>query len=143
MEQNKKAILPGERVRHWPAVAAFPPGVDGGAMGKEKALKYLIDAGPELMRREFEDRGYDMPPPAPIPPLADIPVIKDPRRPAHYQKQPIQVWDFVLRNKLGFLEGNVIKYVTRHKDKNGLADLHKAKHYLDKLIEEYPNEVQF
>jgi hypothetical protein len=37
---------------------------------------------------------------------------------------------------MGFLEGNIIKYVTRYKHKNGKADLLKAKEYLDKLLEE-------
>lgn len=36
---------------------------------------------------------------------------------------------------MGFLDGNVVKYVTRFRHKNGLQDLHKAKQYLDKLIE--------
>lgn len=52
----------------------------------------------------------------------------------HYQK-PIQPWDYITLNRLGYLEGNIIKYVTRYKEKNGLQDLQKAKHYLDKLIE--------
>lgn len=52
----------------------------------------------------------------------------------HYQK-PIQPWDYITLNRLGYLEGNIIKYVTRYKEKNGLQDLHKAKHYLEKLIE--------
>lgn len=51
----------------------------------------------------------------------------------HYQ-QPIQVWDFVVANKIGFLEGNVIKYVERWERKDGLKDLVKAKSYIDKLI---------
>jgi hypothetical protein len=37
---------------------------------------------------------------------------------------------------MGFLEGNIIKYVTRYKHKNGKADLLKAKEYLDKLLEQ-------
>ncbi len=53
----------------------------------------------------------------------------------HYRKATIQCWDYVLANGLGFLEGNIIKYVTRHKTKNGLEDLKKALHYLQKLIE--------
>lgn len=52
----------------------------------------------------------------------------------HYQK-PIQPWDYITLNRLGYLEGNIIKYVTRYKEKNGLQDLYKAKHYLEKLIE--------
>lgn len=53
---------------------------------------------------------------------------------AHYQK-PIQPWDYVAANGIGYFEGNVIKYVSRWRDKGGLADLEKARHYLDKLIE--------
>ena len=52
---------------------------------------------------------------------------------AHYQT-PIQPWDFIV-NGLGFLEGNIVKYVTRWKQKGGVEDLRKARHYLDKLIE--------
>lgn len=53
----------------------------------------------------------------------------------HYHKQPIQPWDYVAANGLGFFEGNVVKYVTRHRVKDGVKDLEKARHYLDKLIE--------
>lgn len=52
----------------------------------------------------------------------------------HYQT-PIQPWDYIVANNLGYLEGNVIKYVSRYKQKNGLEDLKKAKHYLEKLME--------
>ena len=53
----------------------------------------------------------------------------------HYKNQGIQPWDFIVANNMGFLDGNVVKYVTRYKQKNGLQDLEKARHYLDKLIE--------
>lgn len=59
----------------------------------------------------------------------------------HY-KQKIQVWDFIHQNNIGYLEGNIIKYVMRYKEKNGLQDLHKAKHYLEKLIEETERETE-
>jgi hypothetical protein len=52
----------------------------------------------------------------------------------HYQLA-IQPWDYITLNRLGYLEGNIIKYVTRYKEKNGTRDLEKARHYLDKLIE--------
>jgi hypothetical protein len=52
----------------------------------------------------------------------------------HYSSE-IQPWDYILAHKLGYLEGNIIKYVTRYQKKNGVEDLHKARHYLDKLIE--------
>jgi hypothetical protein len=53
----------------------------------------------------------------------------------HYMDKAIQPWDYIVSNDLGFLEGNIIKYVTRWKDKNGVDDLRKAQHYLAKLIE--------
>lgn len=52
----------------------------------------------------------------------------------HYQTV-IQPWDFIIANNLGYLEGNIIKYVSRYKKKNGITDLEKAQHYLEKLIE--------
>ena len=52
----------------------------------------------------------------------------------HYQTE-IQPWDFIESNRLTFIEGNIVKYVCRHRQKNGLRDLEKAKHYLEKLIE--------
>ena len=52
----------------------------------------------------------------------------------HYLRA-IQPWDFIAANGIGFFEGNVIKYVTRWRDKAGVDDLKKARHYLDKLIE--------
>lgn len=53
----------------------------------------------------------------------------------HYNKRQMQPWDYIVANELGFLEGSIIKYVTRYKDKNGIQDLEKAKHFLEKLIE--------
>lgn len=52
----------------------------------------------------------------------------------HYQKA-IQPWDYIAANGLDYFQGNVIKYVTRFRDKNGIEDLKKAQHYLQKLIE--------
>lgn len=53
----------------------------------------------------------------------------------HYKRQTIQPWDYIAANGLGYFEGNVVKYVTRWRDKAGVDDLRKARHYLDKLIE--------
>ena len=54
---------------------------------------------------------------------------------SHYKSKAIQPWDYIASNQLGYLEGNVVKYVSRWKDKGGLEDLEKAQHYLTKLIE--------
>ena len=53
----------------------------------------------------------------------------------HYKKKAIQPWDYIIANDLGYLEGNVVKYVSRWKNKNGIEDLKKAQHYLAKLLE--------
>jgi hypothetical protein len=58
----------------------------------------------------------------------------------HYQKLDVQPWAAMEawmtdEEFAGFLRGNVIKYVARCTQKNGLEDLRKARHYLDKLIE--------
>ena len=53
----------------------------------------------------------------------------------HYKSKAIQPWDYIAANELGYFEGNIVKYVSRWKDKGGLDDLRKARHYLDKLIE--------
>jgi len=52
----------------------------------------------------------------------------------HY-RTPIQHWDYVLANDLGYFEGQITKYVTRWRKKNGVQDLRKALHFLEKLIE--------
>lgn len=52
-----------------------------------------------------------------------------------YYRGAIQTWDYIVANDLGFLEGNIVKYVTRFRKKNGVQDLEKAQHYLQKLIE--------
>jgi hypothetical protein len=56
---------------------------------------------------------------------------------AHYADKAIQPWDFIIANNIGYLEGNIIKYISRWKDKGGVEDLKKAQHYLAKLLELY------
>lgn len=53
----------------------------------------------------------------------------------HYKKLVIQPVEYIHRNGIGYMEGNVIKYVSRWREKNGLQDLEKAKHYIELLIE--------
>lgn len=54
---------------------------------------------------------------------------------AHYKSCTIQPVEFSYRNGLNFMEGSVVKYICRHRSKNGVEDLKKAKHYIDLLIE--------
>jgi hypothetical protein len=60
----------------------------------------------------------------------------------HYKKLAIQPWDYVLANNLGYMEGSVIKYISRWREKNGLEDLEKCRHFLNKLIEHEQEKKQ-
>lgn len=53
----------------------------------------------------------------------------------HYIDMAIDPWEVIIRNKMGFFDGNALKYIMRYKGKNGVEDLKKARHYIDKLIE--------
>lgn len=53
----------------------------------------------------------------------------------HYKDKAIQPVEYIHANGLGYCEGNVVKYITRWRNKNGMEDLYKAKHYIELLIE--------
>ena len=55
---------------------------------------------------------------------------------SHYQL-PIQPIDFIVKNEIPFREANIIKYIVRHRSKNGRKDIEKAMHYLQMIYEEY------
>lgn len=54
---------------------------------------------------------------------------------SHYKDMAIQPSEYIHKNKLGYMEGCVVKYVSRWRNKGGVEDLQKAKHYLELLIE--------
>lgn len=53
----------------------------------------------------------------------------------HYKSLKIQPIEYIHANGIPFAEGSVIKYVTRWRDKGGIKDLEKARHFIDLLIE--------
>jgi hypothetical protein len=61
--------------------------------------------------------------------------------PPHYNQGSIEPIDFIKSQNMSYIEGNIIKYTTRYKFKNGIEDLKKAQWYLDKLIAEYQNNL--
>jgi hypothetical protein len=59
----------------------------------------------------------------------------------HYKGLAIQPVEFIHANNIPFIEGCVIKYVVRHKSKNGAEDIKKAIHFLQMLLDlEYKNK---
>ena len=59
----------------------------------------------------------------------------------HYDL-PIQPLEYIHANQLGYIEGNIIKYATRHKKKNGVEDIKKIIHYCELLLELEYGETQ-
>ena len=71
-------------------------------------------------------------------------ILDNVEHPSHYCRGGIECIDAIEASLgkdefTGFLRGNIIKYVWRYKDKNGLEDLKKAQWYLNKLIEVVKN----
>ena len=61
----------------------------------------------------------------------------------HYRDMAIQPIDYIMDNKLGYAEGNVIKYISRHKTKNGAEDIKKAIHYCQFILNsQYPGDME-
>lgn len=61
--------------------------------------------------------------------------------PKHYNQGKIEVIDAIDDWNLDFYEGNIVKYVSRHRHKNGIEDLEKALWYLSRLIEKKKQEI--
>lgn len=60
----------------------------------------------------------------------------------HYKKYKIQPLEYAHANELDFFQGNIVKYITRFRDKGGVKDLEKIKHIVDVLIKlEYGEEI--
>lgn len=60
---------------------------------------------------------------------------------SHY-RMAIEPIEFIVKNDIPYREGNVIKYVTRHKKKNGAEDIRKAIHYLEMILSDYDEEKE-
>jgi hypothetical protein len=60
----------------------------------------------------------------------------------HYKSLKIQPVEYIRANDLGWYEGNIIKYTTRHRVKGKRADIEKVIHYAEMLLEEYDKEKQ-
>ncbi len=53
----------------------------------------------------------------------------------HYKHMKYETWDVIAAWGMGYFDGNAVKYLSRWKNKGGVEDLRKARHYIDKLIE--------
>ena len=72
--------------------------------------------------------------PVPVGGLFDYGQAEQPAKtPDHYSKCSIEPIDYIMKNGLGFCEGNIIKYITRWREKGGVEDLKKVIHYVELL----------
>ncbi|MCC8119511.1 MAG: DUF3310 domain-containing protein [Bacteroidales bacterium] len=53
----------------------------------------------------------------------------------HYKDMAIQPIEYIVKNELGFCEANIVKYVSRHKAKNGAEDIRKVIHYAQLILQ--------
>lgn len=58
----------------------------------------------------------------------------------HYKTLKFETWDVIHDWGLGYMDGNAVKYLSRWRRKGGIEDLRKAKHYIEKLIEQELNK---
>lgn len=61
---------------------------------------------------------------------------------SHYKNLAIQPVEYIQANGLDYLQGNIVKYITRHKAKNGAEDIKKAIHYCQLILELEYEETQ-
>jgi hypothetical protein len=60
----------------------------------------------------------------------------------HYRKMKIQPVEFICANNIPYCEAAVIKYISRHKEKNGAQDIRKAIHYCELILQmQYEEDV--
>jgi len=94
--------------------------------GMTTAVTLRGDAKEALLKMDSTVEGYTMQHPSAL----DVQVGG-----AHYKTFAIQPVEFIHRNGIPFIEGNAIKYLCRWREKGGVEDLKKVKHYIDLLIE--------
>ena len=59
-----------------------------------------------------------------------------------YYRKGIETTDYIVSHSMNYLEGNIIKYITRYKDKGGLEDIEKAEWYLARLKKDLLEEAE-
>ena len=61
----------------------------------------------------------------------------------HYSKYKIQPVECIQHLGLDFLRGNILKYLVRFQDKNGIEDIKKARHYAEMLLEKMKSDAEY
>lgn len=70
----------------------------------------------------------------------EAPELETSAKPSRYNSGSLEVWDAIAQLKFNYMQGNVVKYISRYKDKNGPEDLVKAINYIIKMIAQETGE---
>jgi len=98
---------------------------------REVEMTEAVRKLPVMVPADVENEEGNFPTETPVPVNAlDVQVSGD-----HYKSMKIQPVEFITANKLSFLEGCIVKRISRWRSKDGLRDLEKIKHEVDLLIE--------
>ena len=103
---------------------------------KDNLRKYMMDNFQYTERQLDEIQETGKAPSLKYEDVKDEPVWNNPISPNHYQQGKIQVIDFITDQQFNWIEGNIVKYISRYKTKNGVEDLKKAQFYIKRLIDE-------
>jgi hypothetical protein len=101
------------------------------------AKKYDISSSYAYKLKSMAEGEEDLflPPPVPAPEPTPQTALDVQVGGEHYKKMKIQPVEFIHANGIPFIEGNIVKYIVRWREKNGIKDLEKVKHYVDLLIQ--------
>lgn len=138
LHQRLSAQGPGQPDKFkCPDLPAIPPPSHPGegATGWRQGVATAEDPTPEKLTQVREAFKDAMTGPHPHPVILDKANETQVGGNHYRRKGAIQHWDFAAAQNLDYFQGQVTKYVCRWKDKNGLEDLYKARHFLQKYIE--------
>ena len=111
----------GDKVRRIAEFRDYPHGRDVMTVTKVQPGNIILDDGkPGWMPRYFEL----------VEPSATLKQVGG----DHYRTLAIQPVDYITQNKLDWCEGNIVKYITRWKQKGGVDDIKKVIHYAELLL---------
>lgn len=130
----------GDRIRCKRACGELPKGAEGIVYDTAEKGGYGYQAKFDLYGENIYSLGADWTTHFElIPPIAGMDgsrsALEVQQGGTHYKSLAIQPIQYIHANNLGYMEGNVVKYVTRHQAKNGADDIRKIIHYCELILE--------
>lgn len=138
------SVLMADIIRNWPIVTRYKV-VEQAAPQQPADSATLAEETLQALGWTFDGQAWTEQPKADmefsVPHVTELPIGMVPNAldvqvgGTHYKDCAIQPIEYIHANKLGFAEGNVVKYITRHRQKHGADDVRKVIHYCQLLLE--------